>query len=137
MEFIAPPGRAGASAVIAEAATRTLPGSASMTDDEPIRRRIAPIALLGPTRLSSYRYPRYASDERGALPLRIGERGPRAQRLDGLGIGAPYGTRTRVTAVKGRCPGPLDEGRGRRGAPRSAARYRDVGGRGQPAFAPR
>src|ERR1051325_9867872 len=26
-------------------------------------------------------------------------------------IGAPYGTRTRVTAVKGRCPGPLDEGR--------------------------
>src|SRR5271167_1463849 len=25
--------------------------------------------------------------------------------------GAPYGTRTRVTAVKGRCPGPLDEGR--------------------------
>jgi hypothetical protein len=34
------------------------------------------------------------------------------------GIGAPYGTRTRVTAVKGRCPGPLDEGRigGRGGA---------------------
>jgi hypothetical protein len=32
--------------------------------------------------------------------------------------GAPYGTRTRVTAVKGRCPGPLDEGRigGRGGA---------------------
>src|ERR1700722_10965725 len=27
-------------------------------------------------------------------------------------IGAPYGTRTRVTAVKGRCPRPLDEGRG-------------------------
>jgi hypothetical protein len=26
-------------------------------------------------------------------------------------FGAPYGTRTRVTAVKGRCPGPLDEGR--------------------------
>jgi hypothetical protein len=25
--------------------------------------------------------------------------------------GTPYGTRTRVTAVKGRCPGPLDEGR--------------------------
>jgi hypothetical protein len=24
--------------------------------------------------------------------------------------GVPYGTRTRVTAVKGRCPGPLDEG---------------------------
>src|SRR5690349_23635048 len=26
--------------------------------------------------------------------------------------GAPYGNRTRVTDVKGRCPGPLDEGRG-------------------------
>jgi hypothetical protein len=29
--------------------------------------------------------------------------------------GAPYGTRTRVSAVKGRCPRPLDEGRLRRG----------------------
>ena len=28
-----------------------------------------------------------------------------------LRTGAPYGTRTRVTAVKGRCPRPLDEGR--------------------------
>src|SRR5690242_13646693 len=27
--------------------------------------------------------------------------------------GAPYGNRTRVSAVKGRRPGPLDEGRGR------------------------
>jgi hypothetical protein len=26
-------------------------------------------------------------------------------------IGAPYGNRTRVSAVKGRCPRPLDEGR--------------------------
>src|SRR5262249_15135562 len=26
-------------------------------------------------------------------------------------IGAPYGVRTRVFAVKGRCPRPLDEGR--------------------------
>jgi hypothetical protein len=25
-------------------------------------------------------------------------------------IGVPYGIRTRVTAVRGRCPGPLDEG---------------------------
>ena len=25
-------------------------------------------------------------------------------------LGAPYGTRTRVSAVKGRRPGPLDEG---------------------------
>ena len=24
--------------------------------------------------------------------------------------GVPYGIRTRVTAVRGRCPGPLDEG---------------------------
>lgn len=24
-------------------------------------------------------------------------------------IGVPYGSRTRVAAVKGRCPGPLDE----------------------------
>jgi hypothetical protein len=29
--------------------------------------------------------------------------------------GAPYGTRTRVSAVKGRRPGPLDEGRGKAG----------------------
>jgi hypothetical protein len=29
--------------------------------------------------------------------------------------GAPYGIRTRVTAVKGRCPRPLDEGRAGRG----------------------
>ncbi len=29
-------------------------------------------------------------------------------------FGAPYGTRTRVTAVKGRRPGPLDEGRAKR-----------------------
>ena len=29
--------------------------------------------------------------------------------------GAPYGNRTRVSAVKGRRPRPLDEGRGRRG----------------------
>src|SRR4029077_20641978 len=29
--------------------------------------------------------------------------------------GAPYGTRTRVSAVKGRCPRPLDEGRAGRG----------------------
>src|SRR6185437_9525788 len=34
-----------------------------------------------------------------------------------LVIGAPCGTRTRVTAVRGRCPGPLDEGSV---APRSA-----------------
>ena len=28
---------------------------------------------------------------------------------EGVGNGDPYGNRTRVTAVKGRCPGPLDE----------------------------
>jgi hypothetical protein len=28
-----------------------------------------------------------------------------------LKFGAPYGIRTRVTAVRGRCPRPLDEGR--------------------------
>src|SRR5262249_23109436 len=39
--------------------------------------------------------------------------------------GAPYGTRTRVTAVKGRCPRPLDEGRA--GGPWvGAATYRGV-----------
>jgi hypothetical protein len=39
---------------------------------------------------------------------------------DGELAGAPYGIRTRVAAVKGRCPRPLDEGRiaapGRAGA---------------------
>src|SRR3954470_19260248 len=40
--------------------------------------------------------------------------------------GAPYGTRTRVTAVKGRCPGPLDEGRGARGGAAKRRRYRGV-----------
>src|SRR5216684_5039101 len=34
--------------------------------------------------------------------------------------GAPYGTRTRVSAVKGRCPRPLDEGRAK------GARYREL-----------
>jgi hypothetical protein len=37
----------------------------------------------------------------------------RGNRLDLL-AGAPYGNRTRVSAVKGRRPGPLDEGRGPR-----------------------
>src|ERR1700733_2873933 len=36
--------------------------------------------------------------------------------------GAPYGIRTRVTALRGLCPGPLDEGSVRRG-PRAGARY--------------
>src|SRR5207244_5807131 len=40
-------------------------------------------------------------------------------------VGAPYGTRTRVSAVKGRCPRPLDEGRLRRGDI-YAATYRGV-----------
>src|SRR5215470_17775318 len=31
--------------------------------------------------------------------------------MEEISIGAPYGNRTRVSAVKGRCPGPLDEGR--------------------------
>src|SRR5215471_17839945 len=42
------------------------------------------------------------------------EPGPRVKaigRTSGTLIGAPYGTRTRVSAVKGRCPRPLDEGR--------------------------
>jgi hypothetical protein len=30
--------------------------------------------------------------------------------LDGVKIGVPYGIRTRVASVKGRCPRPLDEG---------------------------
>ena|SRR5215471_5774775 len=40
--------------------------------------------------------------------------------------GAPYGTRTRVSAVKGRRPGPLDEGRSW-----SGATYRSVWRDGQ------
>src|SRR5258708_37856829 len=35
--------------------------------------------------------------------------------------GAPNGSRTRVGAVKGRCPGPLDDGDEHRRAPRRAA----------------
>src|SRR5215470_1688886 len=35
-------------------------------------------------------------------------------------LGAPYGTRTRVSAVKGRCPRPLNEGRG------GGATYREL-----------
>src|SRR5574337_350217 len=31
-------------------------------------------------------------------------------RLQKLSHGAPYETRTRVPALRGRCPGPLDEG---------------------------
>src|SRR3569623_659123 len=33
------------------------------------------------------------------------------------GIGVPYGIRTRVTSVKGRCPRPLDEGDPRKSNP--------------------
>src|SRR5579872_3850564 len=40
-------------------------------------------------------------------------------------IGVPDGIRTRVTAVKGRCPGPLDDGdaavEGKRCGPRTSA----------------
>ena len=39
--------------------------------------------------------------------------------------GAPYGNRTRVSAVKGRRPGPLDEGRGPR-ANGAVGRARDI-----------
>jgi hypothetical protein len=35
---------------------------------------------------------------------------PAARESDLLGNGVPYGIRTRVAAVKGRCPRPLDEG---------------------------
>jgi hypothetical protein len=35
--------------------------------------------------------------------------------------GAPYGIRTRVTALRGLCPGPLDEGSGAKALAR--ARY--------------
>jgi hypothetical protein len=34
--------------------------------------------------------------------------------------GAPYGIRTRVTALRGLCPGPLDEGSGGQGLGKSA-----------------
>ena len=47
-------------------------------------------------------------------------------------IGAPYGNRTRVSAVKGRCPGPLDEGRNRPARYRARrATYRDLCGERQ------
>ena len=46
---------------------------------------------------------------------------PCAQAMrEGPGHGAPYGNRTRVSAVKGRRPGPLDEGR------EAAATYREL-----------
>jgi hypothetical protein len=43
-----------------------------------------------------------------------------AAAMANLNAGAPYGNRTRVSAVKGRRPGPLDEGRW------SARRYKEV-----------
>src|SRR5262249_33461626 len=56
----------------------------------------------------------------GALAERTRAGGVRSnkmvgQRLNNASVksSAPYKTRTHITAVKGRCPGPLDEGRGR------------------------
>jgi hypothetical protein len=48
-------------------------------------------------------------------------------------IGAPYGNRTHVSAVKGRRPGPLDEGRGPRayGAVERARHIKGFGGAGK------
>jgi hypothetical protein len=40
--------------------------------------------------------------------------------------GAPYGNRTRVSAVKGRCPRPLDEGRNCLAAEKPAQSARDI-----------
>jgi hypothetical protein len=40
--------------------------------------------------------------------------------------GAPYGNRTRVSAVKGRCPRPLDEGRNRLAAEKAAQSARHI-----------
>ena len=42
-----------------------------------------------------------------ASPLRA-DQSKRTRNVDFIGV--PYGIRTRVTAVKGRCPRPLDEG---------------------------
>ena len=43
----------------------------------------------------------------------VGQKAPQLIELRGLFVesGTPYGTRTRVSAVKGRRPRPLDEGR--------------------------
>src|SRR6185369_9164750 len=71
---------------------------------------------------------------RGVGPLRAPpSRGRSASTIDLICLkinGAPYGNRTRVTAVKGRCPGPLDEGRGTREA-RAKAGYKELGRNGQ------
>src|SRR5690349_5375031 len=45
------------------------------------------------------------------IPSRQANRAMRAEAVCRVfGVGVPYGIRTRVTAVKGRCPRPLDEG---------------------------
>ena len=60
-----------------------------------------------------------------SLPFRLGLNSDKVIEI----IGAPYGNRTRVSAVKGRRPGPLDEGRGPRanGAVGSARRIKRFG----------
>src|SRR5687768_8430980 len=52
-----------------------------------------------------------------------------------LDYGDPYGNRTRVSAVKGPRPGPLDEGaaKGPEGSLRARAGPKEAGGAGQPA----
>ncbi len=53
-------------------------------------------------------------------------------------LGVPYGIRTRVTAVKGRCPGPLDErDRAVGSGSRSGCRRSSQGGRPNPGRARR
>ena len=39
----------------------------------------------------------------------IVSKGDHVQKLPRMEFGVPYGSRTRVAAVKGRCPRPLDE----------------------------
>ena len=64
-------------------------------------------------RTDHFTLPRRGKDYSPSRPPRQQRQCAAASKGPSRGIGAPYGTRTRVTAVKGRCPGPLDEGRER------------------------
>ena len=57
---------------------------------------------------------------------RIEKKAPQVVATCSGGAGAPYGNRTRVSAVKGRRPRPLDEGRARRRGRRRGRTYRAV-----------
>ena len=119
-------GTAGGFGGISASAAETEPGAAS--------NKAAATAVPANSRMVNSNLPAFDSSRFGARPGYTNER-PIIDRQDAAvaalaqqaadNIGVPNRIRTGVAAVKGRCPGPLDDGDGRRrrghGLPATAA----------------